>query len=250
MDGEYLARRNHYIDLHYANLESIRELRRKLQVAIDSDDKKLISLYSRRLNNKIDNNIHFKSQADFVRPIIKEDYECRYDLLTGDYRFTINDIIPDDVPLVFHGSRHLGVVLEILKSGGLFTPEQRNIDYISFATQIDVTYKSNIRTSLEFAEPGLASCLPYGAIFVFYPEEDEYNMVLKTGESSEVFGGVNGVNFLEHPERLFAVITTDENINRLKRCALEVGHDADKIVNHDDFIKLCRNKFNIKNKRF
>ena len=77
----------------------------------------------------------------------------------------------------------------------------------SFANQIDVTYKSNIRVSCEFADSNNEN-LPYGAIFAFEPLENEREEVINTGDSSEVYGGVNGVNFREEPERLVGIITT------------------------------------------
>ena len=138
------------------------------------------------------------------------------------------------------------MVKQIIASGGLYTPEERNAGYKSFATQIDVTAKSNIRVSLEFADSSINSFMPYGAIFVFYPKEHEYEKVLSTGDNSEVFGGVESINFNE--ERFVGIITTDENIETLKEYMKENNFDPNKVFNHKQFIELCKEKFSTRNK--
>ena len=87
---------------------------------------------------------------------------------------------------------------------------------------------------------------------VYMDTMHEYLKICEGSNNKELIKFYIGLieRYLESDKDKSVSITTDENINRLKRCALEVGHDVDKIVNHDDFIKLCRNKFNIKNKRF
>ena len=118
-----------------------------------------------------------------MRPNSKDDLLIRQDILNN-YANKVRKIIPDNIPLLFHGNKNIESVKQIIESGGLFTPDERGIDYISFATQIDVTYKNDNHVSLEFADSGVNSFMPYGAIFVFYPKEEEYEKVLNTGNSS------------------------------------------------------------------
>ena len=170
----------------------------------------------------------------------EDDLKERYDIIKN-YKNLVNESIPDDVPIVFHGNNNIGIVKQIIESGGLFTPEERGVDFRSFATQIDVTSKTNIRVSLEFADSGSDSFMPYGAIFVFYPKEDEYEKVLKNGDSSEVFGGVQSIKFNE--DRFVGIITTDENLGVLKECMRENNFDENKVFTHHQFIEFCNQKF-------
>ena len=78
-----------------------------------------------------------------------------------------------------------------------------------------MSLEKSILKSLEFAEPGIDSVFPYGAIFVFYPKEEEYDKVLKNGISSEVYNDVQSIDFKKE-NRLFAIITTKKNILKLK----------------------------------
>lgn len=194
-----------------------------------------------RINDALDGLIIAQSKINSMRLPIQEDVEERTNIIYY-YAKKVEEVIPDNIPLVFHGNRYIGMVEEIMRSGGLFTPEDRNVDYKSFATQIDVTWKGNIQTSLEFAEPGLDFIFPYGAIFVFYPKEEEYDNVLRTGKGTEVFNGVESINFKED-NRLFAIITTNENIDRLRKCAREVQIDENIIMTHEMFLDYCKEKY-------
>ena len=182
-----------------------------------------------------------RSSMEFMRLPSKEDDDNRAKLMK-EFAPLVNEFISDENPIVFHGTNNIGIVREILKSGGLFTPEQRGISYESFATQIDVTYKKNIKTTCEFADAGKDSFLPYGAIFAFLPQKDEEEKVFATNSSSEVENGVAGVNFREEPNRLIAIITTSENIDRVKTWCHEYGHDPEKVFTHEKFIDFCKEK--------
>ena len=130
-----------------------------------------------------------------------------------------------------------------MKSGGLFSPEQRGVGTKSLATQIDVSCKENINTTIGFAEPGINQYVPFGAIFAFMPREEEYHKVLHTGIGTEVDNGVQGVNFREEPDRLVAIITTNENLERLRKLASETGFDPAKVVTREGFLDMCKEKY-------
>lgn len=165
-----------------------------------------IEQVEQNIRNALSKIVRFQGQYDYARSGNDKDMMERLEIKNS-YLKIINEVIPDKTPIVFHGTDNLGVILEIIKTGGLLTPEQRGADMTSFANQIDVTYKSNIRVSCEFADSNNEN-LPYGAIFAFEPLENEREEVINTGDSSEVYGGVNGVNFREEPERLVGIITT------------------------------------------
>lgn len=188
--------------------------------------------------NRFENAIHN------LREMIPSDIEERKALFNN-YAHEISRIIPDSVPLVFHGNKSIGTVETIMKNGGLFIPRERGINYISYATKIDVTNKHNISESLNFAEPGRGNNYydPYGAIFVFMPKPEEYERVI-TARGTLVNSGVDSINFREEPDRLIAIITTNENIERLKKVAREAGIDERKITTHEAFLNLCKEKYN------
>lgn len=236
----YESRKEYYNKIYNAKLKRIEDLQNTLSDPNNNLSERALEVYYRRLNDSVSQSRALKSQVDYVRPNTQEDFDERL-ALVRDYHPVIKDLVKDRVPLVFHGNRHLGVVQDIIRSGGLFTPEERNVSMTSFASQIDVAYKDNIRVSLEFAEPGLGSFLPYGAVFAFFPKEEEFDNVLRTGESTEVFGGVEGVNFIEEPDRLVAIITTSENIEIIKGVCDEVGIDSNKVVTHQEFLEIAPN---------
>lgn len=230
--------KNNYI-FHYEKSKiKLDEYQQKLAKAITEDNYREMEIYTRRINNLIDRMRNYQTHIEFMRPNIEEDLQERLEIFQT-FPQIIKSIIPDQIPLVFHGNNNIGIVLEIIKSGGLFTPEQRGVSETSFATQIDVTAKSNIKVSCEFAEPGMESFMPYGAIFVFLPLESEIEKVLNTGENTEVFGGVEGVNFKEQPDRLIGIITTTENKSRIQNCCLEYDWPHDKVFTHQEFLLQC-----------
>ncbi len=180
--------------------------------------------------------------VEFARIPTAEDIEERERITRNfaqEYVNSVKETVPDDLPLVFHGTNNIGRVREIVRSHGLLTPEQRGESMKSFATQIDVTAKTNIRVSCEFAESNNA-WMPYGAIFAFMPKPEEIEEVLNTGDNSEVFGGVDGVNFKDEPERLYGIITTTENVPRVQAWCRAEGLDESKVLTHDGFLQAMQ----------
>ena len=228
------------------NKKKLIDLREKLkQAEFDKDEYEIEELMS-AINEILFNVSSAEGKYYNLREVIPEDVAERTNL-RKEYSKRINELIPDDVPLVFHGNNNIGLIEQIMKSGGLFTPEERGVGFRTFATQIDVAYKRDIHVPLEFAEPGGDLILPYGAIFAFFPKEEEIDKVLKT-YGSEVSGGVQSINFKTEADRLFAIITTKENIQRLKKIACEVGLDENIIVSHEEFLEMIKEKYKNINK--
>lgn len=182
--------------------------------------------------------------VEFLRPNDENDIELRK-AIGQHFPQAIKETFPDGFPIVFHGTKYLATVREILRTGGLLTPEQRGISIRSTAPAIDVTYKNNIKTSCDFADASVNTYLPYGAIFAFMPQEDEIENVINTGAaSSAVSSGVNGVSFRDEPHRLFGIITTPENIERVQDWCVEYGIDPCKVYTHAMFLENYKTKFN------
>jgi hypothetical protein len=176
-----------------------------------------------------------EARVKFARLPFEKDVEYRLKIIKW-FPKKIKEIVPDNLPLVFHGVNNIGQVRQIIKTEGLLIPDQRGESYTSFATQIDVGAKTNVRVPCEFAESN-HYWMPYGAIFAFLPKPEEYNEVNKTGDGTEVFGGVDGVNFKEEPNRLFGIITSPENIEQIQGWCKEYGLDSSKVMTHDGFVE-------------
>ena len=179
--------------------------------------------------------------VEFARIPNVEDVDYRANIFNW-FPKKVREVVPDDLPLVFHGTGIIGEVRQIIKTNGLLTPEQRGESMTSFATEIDVGAKTNISVPCEFAEPNSRYWIPYGAIFAFLPRPEEVDKVNRTGDSTEVFGGVSGVNFKQEPERLFGIITSPENIKRVQTWCEEYGLDGSKVMTHNDFIESFKGK--------
>lgn len=219
-----------YVDRDLANIAA---LEKKIE-SLDTGKEK----YQKLLESHLSSLKTHQSFLKYMRENNAEDIKHRQSLYQN-YASLIDETIPDNVPMVFHGTKNIGVVEEILKSGGLLTPEERGADFTSFATQIDVTAKTNIRTSLEFASFPETFYMPYGAIFAFFPRPDEYEKVLKTQDSTEVESGVGSINFIKEPERLVGIITTSENIDLFRTWCQKYGINPEKVFTHEMFLTMC-----------
>lgn len=209
--------------------------------AIKNNETRKAEVYGSRVE-KIKRRINeLENQLSYMREDILEDLEERKKIRQS-FSKQVAEIIPDGVPMVFHGNNDIATIYEILKSGGLKTPEERGEDFKSFATQIDVANKHDIHVPIEFADPGIETARPYGAIFAFYPKKDEiYKGLGNFG--SEVPGGVQSIDFKEDDDRFVGVITTEENKERIQKWLQEFGMDDKKIFTHSEFIEMCKDRF-------
>jgi len=226
------------IDTQKASLEKCQSM---YDEAIKNNEMKKIEVYGNRVQ-KISKRIkELENQLVYMREDMPKDLEERKKIFQT-FSKQVADSIPDGVPMVFHGNNDIATIYEILKSGGLKTPEERGEDFKSFATQIDVTNKYDVHVSVEFAEPGLESSRPYGAIFAFYPKEDERYKAL-SNFGSEVPEGVQSIDFKEDDDRFVGIITTEENKERIQKWLQEFGIDDKKIYTHSEFIEMCKERF-------
>lgn len=225
-----LENRENLINLQ---LKSIQIL--KNQISNNTDKHKLEPL-NKLLNRENKILRHHRSIIEFMRIPTNEDDKIYRNNVLSKFCKIIDKSIPDNFPIVLHGTSNLGVVRDIIKSGGLLTPKQKKEYDVSFASLIDVTYKSNVTVSLQFAE-NVEPYMPYGALFAFSPQEDEIANVINTGKNGEVDGGVNGVNFKKEPARLYGIITTPENVEMVKQWCKQYGWPTSKVFTHGSFIK-------------
>lgn len=209
--------------------------------AIKSNETRKAEAYGSRIE-KIKRRINeLENQLSYMREDIPEDLEERKRIRQS-FSKQVAEIIPDDIPMVFHGNNDIAAIYEILKTGGLKTPEERGVDFKSFAVQIAVANKYDIHVPVEFADPGIDSARPYGAIFAFYPKKDEIYKGLENF-GSEVPGGVQSIDFKEDDDRFVGIITTEENKERIQKWLQEFGMDYKKIFTHLEFIEMCKDRF-------
>ena len=81
-------------------------------------------VYSQQIRDTERNLRNIASQIEYMRPNDEQDEQLRLEILKK-YPKVIKEIFPDGYPIVFHGTNNIGTVHQILKSGGLLTPEQR-----------------------------------------------------------------------------------------------------------------------------
>lgn len=212
--------------------------------ATDETDSRKVNFLNNRIEKQTATVDYIGGILKRMRPNNERDLEMREEVLTH-FAKIVNEVIPDEEPVVFHGVDNINTVEEIIDSGGLKTPEERGADFTSFATQIDVAAKKNIQTSCNFADAGAHSFLPYGGMFVFYPKDHEKEKVLSTGNNTEVYGGISGVNLDE--DRFMGLITTDENTDELKELFRKNNLDDKKVFTHEQFLDFCKDTYPDKN---
>lgn len=222
----------------------LEEYKKIYDEAIKNDENKKAEIYGKLIDDANKRKDELENICAYMREDNSEDLVERNDAL-NQFSKEIAENIPEDIPMVFHGNNDISKVYEILKSGGLKTPDERGEDFKSFATQIDVANKYDAHVPVKFAEPGIKSARPYGAIFAFCPKENERYKGLKDF-GSEVPGGVESIDFKEEDNRFFGVITTKENKERIQKWLQEFKMDSNKVYTHDEFIEMCKDK--LKNK--
>ena len=241
MEQQFEKAKNAIIQNIETQQERLDKTQRQLDEAIQGGETKKIELYIRRIENIEKRVANMQNQLKYMRPDTQQDAKERLDVQNA-FAKSINKAIPNGEPVVFHGNNDIAVVHEIIRSAGLKTPEDRGVDFRSFATQIDVANKYDIHVPVEFAEPGISSCRPYGAIFAFLPKPEEYEKVVHPC-GSEVYQGVQSVDFKTEPERFVGVITTAENKERIQGWLQEAGIDSSKVYTHAEFLDACKEKY-------
>ncbi|MGE5472610.1 MAG: hypothetical protein ACM3UU_00105 [Ignavibacteriales bacterium] len=171
-------------------------------------------------------------KLEFLRPENEEDMSYR-SRQYKEFPKRIKETVPNDLPLRFHGCP-IYTAERILQSGELSS----SVDRIGIETsydaegQVSVTTKDTIDTTVHgYSDLGGNQNLPAGCIFVLLPKDEKDEEI---GQSMMM----GNVSFKEEPERLFAIITSPENISRVKGWSKESGVDLTKVHDFDSFIKI------------
>lgn len=179
-----------------------------------------------------------EKQMEFFRPSTPEIEEYKKDILNT-YNDKICDAIPEDLHLLFHGTT-IYSAKDIIEAKGISSPEERgeNSD-ITSAGEIWVTSKqsaSGIHTSLSYAFLENSSpFIPDGCIFV-----------LETDEETEKKAGrllrTKSVSFEKNPDVLFSIITTPENVERVRSWCEKSGIDISKVQDYESFLQILQDR--------
>ena len=169
-------------------------------------------------------------RLSFLRPVSDEDKAYRLRQY-NEFPKLINQNVPEDLHLCFHGCP-IDAAMHIIEDGEISSSVDRIGAETSYdvSGQVSVTTKDNIYITVE-GYSGLTEMeYPAGCIFAIMPKDEDE---IKSSESLLI----GNVNFKENPERLYSIITTPENIERVSKWAEQSGIDLSKIHTYDDFIK-------------
>lgn len=173
-----------------------------------------------------------EDQIEFLRPANDKDMEYRLRQY-NEFAKKMKDLVPDDLPLRFHGCP-IYTAKHIIESGELSSSVDRLGVETSYDTegQVSVTTKDTLDTTIHgYTHLSDNSYLPAGCVFVVLPKDE---MDAKAGDSMLM----GNVDFKSEPDRLYGIITTPENIERVSQWAKANGIDlSDKLYDFDSFAK-------------
>lgn len=172
------------------------------------------------------------NQLEFLRPSSQEDIDYRLKQYS-EFSKQVKSEVPDDLHLCFHGCP-IYAAKHIIEDGEISSLVDRIGSETSYdvSDQVSVTTKNTIETTVQ-GYTGLTGNynLPAGCIFVILPKDDNE---IQTSETSMLIGNVS---FKENPERLYSIITTPENIEKVTEWAEKASIDLSKIHNFEGFIQ-------------
>lgn len=198
-------------DYREQKIKEIRALREEQRKITAKEEKKAFAL-----NNKIDSLIedilNIENTIRIIREPNKEDLESRIDVMNN-FESNVNGLVPSSYTVIYKGISNIEEVDALIKSRGKI-----------FVSRDDF----NDPYGIKGAEPGIDSFKPYGAIFVFISREEQKRTAYDLKNDSYL---------------LSAIITTDENIDKLVEGCNFSGLDRRKVMNHEQFVEYLNSKY-------
>lgn len=150
----------------------------------------------------------------------------------------IEKLLPKNYPLLFHGTT-IWNAKEILSSANISAEidrKDKSEDVLDMSGKISVTTVESLWwTVKEFAD--LANFnYPAGCIFVLLAKDkEEFEMAVSTKS-------IQNVDFGAEPERLKNIITTPENVSRVKEwlSQSDIVVESDIVVDYDEFLSIAQ----------
>lgn len=212
--------------------KEISETEQGLQNAIKDGKKFYIDEWMKILKQAKYELMSYEERVSFLREPTKDDILYR-ERQRQEFSKKAGKILSSDLMLCFHGTSISGAK-HIIQSGEISSSVDRLGRQTSFDPRglFSVTNKDTVDTSVGiYMHLNDSYCYPAGCLFVVLPEnKEEYQKLSSTGWM------IKNVNFKENPDRLNAIITTPENIQKVTQWAQEAGVDTKKIVDFDGFI--------------
>lgn len=172
------------------------------------------------------NNIY--NELENIRVGSQESEEEKLRVYTN-FSNELEKTIDEDKKFYYHGCRDISLVKQIIESKKIVS----GCDRTGVETSFDVSGTISITTikNLEVTIQGYAglqnpSYLPAGAVFVINPDDD-YD------ENSIITSNVN----FEDNNKLVAIITTTENVSKVKSWLTTNGMDESICFSYDEFLE-------------
>ncbi len=173
--------------------------------------------------------------CQFLRPDNQDDMTYRL-RQKKEFSDKVQQAIPEDMDLLFHGTP-IYYAQKIIESKGISS----SADRLGFETsydaegQVSVTTKDSLSTTIDTytdltAENGY---LPAGCVFVMRARNKDEGAKMIT----------DNIDFTE-PDRLYAVLTTPENKERVQSWLSDAGMDTKLVHDFDGFIKSVQQEKN------
>lgn len=179
--------------------------------------------------------------TEFIRPNDPEDVKERNFWRANFYKKFL-EVVPKGMDLRFHGTPIYNAKA-ILESGGIFSSVDINDGYMAssdLSGLISTTSVESLDRTLQgwFADMGgYISGLPCGCIFALKPRTEK-DQELKKHDSME------SVNFREHPEQLYGIFTSKENIQNVRLWLQNAGLNPDLVSTFDGFLERLNKENN------
>ncbi len=236
MSDEYLKNKSNYERYEKCVSEDIKKYEELLNNESNEFKKKIYKGTIIRRKNYLKD---IKNILNNLREPMIEDIEYRKYIMEN-YANDIEKYVPEDLHLCFHGCP-IYTAKEIIETKSLSSSVDRIGTETSYDTtdQVSVTTKDTIITTLDGYSDihSLEYTIPCGVVFVINPK-DESEIQSSKGM---VIANVN----LNDKNRLYAILSTPENMDKLKEWCNNSNLDSNLVKTFDQFINQFKN-INIK----
>ena len=176
----------------------------------------------------------YLDQLRFLRPQNKKDIAYRNQIFRT-FPDWARKNIPDEMHLLFHGTT-LANTERILNSGRITSGKDRWTIHTSGddAGEISISTKDFLEISMKYHMDLIESYkeyewfVPAGSLFALKVDTKEY-------QEAQERQHISNIQLRKNPEQLYAVITTQENIDRTKWWLQKNNFPANKVHTFDSF---------------
>lgn len=181
----------------------------------------------------------------FYRPNTEEDIAHRKRIMT-EFPEQLKNALSPNLDLRFHATSIYSAE-QIIESKTITSIPDRYDGYFRNAHGFGVISVSGRDSILRIIKQfsGLDAykeCLPAGCIFALFPKDKEDAKKINCGE-------MGSIDFQKHPEQLFGIVTTPENIKRVKQWMEKAELNPDLVYTHEAFLDVVKLKSKIEDGR-